>query len=72
MTEFKSLVDEAVSRRAEFDASLDGMLERLDEIESKCAETEEQPLRVQERAEVVRVSQLGVKQLQTLNRVPGF
>ncbi len=66
VVEFKGLVDEAVNRRAEFDATLDGMLERLDEIERKCAETEEQPLRVQERAEAVRVSQLGVNRLNTV------
>ena len=48
-------MDEAVSRRAGFDSTLDTFLTALTEIERKCGETEEQPMRVQERVEAVRV-----------------
>ncbi len=45
-----------MTRRGEFDTTLADILERVEEIEEKYSETEEQPMRVQERVEAVRVS----------------
>ena len=53
-------MDEAVNRRDEFDSSLDGFLEALADVEKTCNETESQPMRVQERVEIVRVRWLAI------------
>ena len=55
-SEYKGLVDEAVTRRGEFDATLASIMVKLEEIENKCSETEQQSMGVQERVEAVRVS----------------
>lgn len=50
-------MEEAVSRRQEFDTSVGSFEERMSELEGRYAETDEQPMRVQEKVETIRVGQ---------------
>ena len=57
----KELVDEAVTRRQDFDKALDNFLGPLGELEAKCDglqdKGESKPAHIQERVETIRVSQ---------------
>ena len=56
----KELVDEAVTRRQDFDKALDSFLGPLGELEGKCDglqdKGESKPAHIQERVETIRVS----------------
>lgn len=57
----KELVDEAVTRRQDFDKALDSFLGPLGELEAKCDglqdKGESKPAHIQERVETIRVCQ---------------
>ena len=59
LRQHKELVDEAVTRRQEFDSCLDAFLQPLTELEGKCdgieVKGESKPALIQERLESVRV-----------------
>ena len=63
----KELVDEAVTRRRDFDKALENFLEPLSELESKCDglqdKGESKPAHIQERVETIRVSQRNNQQV---------
>ena len=71
MKQHQQFVDEAVSRRKDFDGCLNVFLDPLGELEAKCEgldlSGESQPLKVQEKVETVRVS---MYTLSLLNKYP--